>query len=285
MSKKKSLNFDLHEQVGTSNNRAYLFTSESVSEGHPDKLADKISDTILDRFLRGDPAAKVACECLVTDRLIVVAGEVDSTQNGLVDQVIAEIPRISRTVIREAGYDGSFPGINPEKCEILVRLNNQSADIHKGVELERGAIGAGDQGMMFGFACDETPELMPLPIMLAHKLVQRQAELRNTGVIPWLRPDAKSQVTVRYHGHTPIAVETVVLSTQHSDEVDIETVRSIVENEIIRPIIPADQQGDDLKILMNPTGRFVIGGPVGDCGLTGRKIVVDTYGGPCLANL
>ena len=261
--------------------REYLFTSESVSEGHPDKLADRISDSVLDKYLAADPDAKVAAECLITGSLVVVAGEVHTRITGLHEKITKEIPDLVRNVIGEIGYDGTFPGINPDLCEIRIELNNQSTDIRQGVDLESGGIGAGDQGMMFGYACDETPELMPLPIMLAHKLVQRQAELRRSGEIPWLRPDAKSQVTVRYRDDVPVGIETVVLSTQHAEDVDIETVRAVVENDIVRKIIPQELLLPGLKLFINPTGRFVIGGPYGDTGLTGRKIIVDTYGGIC----
>ena len=261
--------------------REYLFTSESVSEGHPDKLADRISDTVLDKYLTADPEAKVAAECLITGTLAVVAGEVHTRITGLHEKIRKEIPVLVRDVIREIGYDGTFPGINPDLCEIRIELNNQSADIRQGVDLDSGGIGAGDQGMMFGYACDETPELMPLPIMLAHKLVQLQAELRRSGDIPWLRPDAKSQVTVRYRDDVPMSIETVVLSTQHAEDVDIEAVRAVVENDIVRKIIPQELLLPGFKLFINPTGRFVIGGPYGDTGLTGRKIIVDTYGGRC----
>ena len=261
--------------------REYLFTSESVSEGHPDKLADRISDSILDHYLARDPHAKVAAECLIAGDLVVVAGEVHTTIPDLHIKIEKEIPALVSQVIRETGYDGSFPGINPDLCEIRIQLNSQSADIRQGVDLGGGTIGAGDQGMMFGYACDETPELMPLPIMLAHKLVQYQAELRRSGEILWLRPDAKSQVTVRYRDDVPVGINKVVLSTQHAEDVDIKTVRSVVENSIIRKIIPQDLVLPGFKILINPTGRFVIGGPCGDTGLTGRKIIVDTYGGRC----
>ncbi len=257
--------------------RSYLFTSESVSEGHPDKLADRISDTILDRFLGSDPLAKVACETFIADSLVVVAGEFHTTPSELFNTIRAEIPNIIRQVIRDTGYNRTFPGIDPDTCEIRLQLNEQSGDIRQGVDLGDNVVGAGDQGLVFGYATDETPEMMPLPINLAHQLVQRQAELRTSGAIPWLRPDAKSQVTVRYHNDKPVGVETVVLSTQHDEDVHIDTVREVVEEQIIRAIVP----DSDLRILINPTGRFVVGGPHGDTGLTGRKIIVDTYGGRC----
>jgi S-adenosylmethionine synthetase len=260
--------------------RQYLFTSESVSEGHPDKLADRISDSILDRFLTADPNAKVACETFLGDGLVVVAGEFHIASGSLGD-IEAEIPGIVRRVIRDTGYDGTFLGIDPGSCEIRLQLNVQSADIHQGVEQAECIIGAGDQGLVFGYATDETPELMPLPLLLAHRLVEQQAALRRSGEIPWLRPDAKSQVTVRYRDENPVVVETVVLSTQHDEDVMTETVREVVEKEIVWPVIPEALRTDGLRVLVNPTGRFVIGGPQGDTGLTGRKIIVDTYGGRC----
>jgi len=261
---------EVKENLHTGLGRSYLFTSESVSEGHPDKLADRISDTILDRFLSSDPLGKVACETFIADDLVVVAGEFHSE---FYQTIRNEIPDMVRQVIRDTGYDHTFPGINPDTCEIRLQLNEQSGDIRQGVETG----GAGDQGLVFGYATDETPEMMPLPITLAHKLMQRQAQLRASGAIPWLRPDSKSQVTVRYEADTPVGVETVVLSTQHDAAVSIDTVRAVVEEQIIRPVIP----NADFKILINPTGRFVVGGPHGDTGLTGRKIIVDTYGGRC----
>ena len=259
--------------------RAYLFTSESVSAGHPDKLADRISDTILDRFLEADPQAKVACETLIAADLVVIAGEFHTSPPELFSAIREEFPMIVRRVIREVGYDSSFPGIDPEGCEIRLQVNVQSADIRQGVEQGEGNIGAGDQGLMFGHACDETPELMPLPISLAHRLMVRQVELRQSGELPWLRPDAKSQVTVRYLGERPVAVETVVPSTQHDEEVDQASLREAVIERIIRAVVPAELLTTASRFLVNPTGRFVIGGPCGDTGLTGRKIIVDTYGG------
>jgi len=260
--------------------RSYLFTSESVSEGHPDKLADRISDSILDHFLSDDPQAKVAAECLIAHDFVVVAGEIH-TNPCLFESAERELPALVRQVLRKVGYDESFPGIDPDRCEVRIKLNHQSDDIRQGVDREGGVVGAGDQGMMFGYACDETPELMPLPIMLAHRLVQHQAALRRSGEIPWLRPDAKSQVSVRYRDDVPMAIETVVLSTQHADSVDLETVQAVVLESIINTIIPEELQAPNFKVLVNPTGRFVIGGPYGDTGLTGRKIIVDTYGGRC----
>jgi S-adenosylmethionine synthetase len=260
-------------------NRSYLFTSESVSEGHPDKLADRISDTVLDAFLECDPTARVACEAFLADDLVVLAGEFRINPPGLCDLIQEAAPNLVRHVLRDTGYDNTFPGIDPDSCEIVVRFNQQSPDISQGVD-RSDSLGAGDQGMVFGYACDETPKLMPLAQMLAHRLVERQARLRENGNLPWLRPDAKSQVTVRYRGDNPISVETVVFSTQHAEGTDMEVLRTQVLEQIILPIIPKDlQQG--MQTLINPTGRFVIGGPKGDTGLTGRKIIVDTYGGAC----
>jgi S-adenosylmethionine synthetase len=258
----------------------YLFTSESVSEGHPDKIADRISDTVLDRFLEADARAKVACETFIADDLVVVAGEFH-TDPETFRSIELSIPQLVRSTLREIGYRADFPGIDPERCDIQLRLNRQSGDIHQGVEQGEEVIGAGDQGLVFGYACNETPELMPLSLVLAHKLVLRQAELRRSGAIPWLRPDAKSQVTVHYIDGVPASVDAVVLSTQHAADVDIATVRTLVERDIIDPLIPQGVRSATYRVLVNPTGRFVIGGPQGDTGLTGRKIVVDTYGGRC----
>jgi len=273
--------FDSCHHVHAANNRSYLFTSESVSEGHPDKMADYISDTVLDHFLLNDPSAKVACETFITDNLVVVAGEFRTSPPELFNTIRQEIPNLVRKVIRNTGYNSTFSGIDPDTCEVRLKLNGQSRDIHQGVELGNDVIGAGDQGLVFGYATDETPELMPLPIALAHRLVQRQAELRKSNAIPWLKPDAKSQVSVRYQDNKPVAVETVVLSTQHAEDVDIDTVRKVVEENIVHAIIPDSLQDDNFRVLVNPTGRFVVGGPNGDTGLTGRKIIVDTYGGRC----
>ncbi len=260
--------------------RAYSFTSESVSEGHPDKLADRISDAVLDLFLGHDPTSKVACETFVADGFLVIAGEFRTTPPGLFDDLKSRVEDLARKVLRDTGYDASFPGIDPETCEIQLRMHQQSGDIHQGVE--RGeVIGAGDQGMMFGYASDETPELMPLPILLAHRLVERQASLRKSGAIPWLRPDAKSQVTVRYEDERPVAIETVVLSTQHADAIDSATIHDIVSRDIIAPVLGDLPRAARYREFINPTGRFVTGGPHGDTGLTGRKIIVDTYGGRC----
>lgn len=256
-----------------------LFSSESVSEGHPDKLADRISDAILDEFLRLEPTARVACETLLADQCVVVAGEFKTRSPETFRHVREKAVSIVSGVLRDAGYNDRETGIDPERCEVQVRFNGQSADINQGVDREDGVIGAGDQGLMFGYACDETPELMPAPIIYAHRLVQRQAELRRTGALPWLAPDAKSQVTFRYENGTPVAIEAVVLSTQHTEDIDTEALRDLVSREIIEPVIPKELRGSGYRELINPTGRFVIGGPKGDTGVTGRKIIVDTYGG------
>ena len=256
-----------------------LFSSESVSEGHPDKLADRISDAVLDEFLRHEPTARVACETLLADQCVIVAGEF-KTRDPAVFQRVREraVPLVTR-VLRDAGYDDSATGIDPERCEIQIRFNGQSADINQGVDRADGQIGAGDQGLMFGYACDETPELMPAPIVYAHRLVRRQAELRRSGALPWLRPDAKSQVSFRYEDGRPVAIEAVVLSTQHDVGIDTDTLRTEVSRQIIDPVIPTHLRAAGYRELINPTGRFVTGGPKGDTGLTGRKIIVDTYGG------
>lgn len=256
-----------------------LFSSESVSEGHPDKLADRISDSILDEFLRLEPHARVACETLLADQCVVVAGEFKTRSPETFRHVREHAVSIVSKVLRDAGYISSETGIDPERCEVQIRFNGQSSDINQGVDREDGVIGAGDQGLMFGYATDETPELMPAPIIYAHRLVQRQAELRRTGQLDWLGPDAKSQVSFRYEDGKPVAIEAVVLSTQHSNGIDTETLRAAVSREIIDPIIPQALRGASYRELINPTGRFVIGGPKGDTGVTGRKIIVDTYGG------
>jgi len=253
----------------------FLFTSESVSEGHPDKIADQISDGILDAILTQDPAGRVACETLCSTGLVVISGEI--TTHGTIDYA-----GVARDTIKRIGYDDSAMGFDYLSCAVLTALNKQSPDIAQGVnrskeqELEQGA---GDQGLMFGYACDETPQLMPMPIFYAHRLVERQAEMRKDGRLPWLRPDAKSQVTVRYVNGRPAHVETVVLSTQHSPDVSNATLNEAVVEEIIKPVFPKEMLNADTRYLVNPTGRFVVGGPHGDCGLTGRKIIVDTYGG------
>ena len=261
--------------------REFLFTSESVSEGHPDKIADRISDASLDWMLARDPAARVACETLIAKDLIVVAGEFGSSSiPDLLDTLRGAIPGIARDAVRGVGYNVDS-GFDPDACEVKLSLSVQSSDIAQGVSQARGAIGAGDQGLMFGYACDETPELMPLPISLAHALVRRQAQLRHDGTLPWLRPDAKSQVTVRYREDQPIAVEKVVLSTQHAPDVDPGLLAAEVIQRIIEPVIPQSLRAPHIQYFINPTGRFEIGGPLGDTGLTGRKIIVDTYGGSC----
>ncbi|HEV7669849.1 MAG TPA: methionine adenosyltransferase [Thermoanaerobaculia bacterium] len=246
----------------------HLFTSESVTEGHPDKVADQISDGILDEVLRHDPTGRVAAETLVTTDLIVLAGEITCSAQ-------LDFERIARQVVREIGYTRSDIGFDGETCEVVNRLHSQSPDIAMGVDTG----GAGDQGLMFGFACRETPELMPLPITLAHALTRRLAEARHRGEIPWLRPDGKSQVTIEYEGKRPVRVHTVVISTQHAPEVSQEEIRATVIDRIIRPVLPVELVERDPIFHVNPTGRFEIGGPHGDCGLTGRKIIVDTYGG------
>jgi S-adenosylmethionine synthetase len=253
----------------------YLFTSESVSEGHPDKVADQISDAILDAILEQDPTARVAAETLTNTGLVVLAGEITTTAN--VDYI-----KVARDTIRYIGYDNTDYGIDYKGCAVLVAYDKQSPDIAQGVD---GALddpldqGAGDQGLMFGYACDETAQLMPMPIWLSHRLMERQSYLRKDGRLAWLRPDAKAQVTLKYKDHKPYSIDTVVLSTQHDPEVSLETIRESVIEEIVKPILPKELIKGDIKYLVNPTGRFVIGGPQGDCGLTGRKIIVDTYGG------
>lgn len=256
-----------------------LFSSESVSEGHPDKLADRISDAVLDEFLRHDPSARVACETMLADQCVMVAGEFKTRTPDVFRAVREQAVKIVSDVLRGAGYRDGTTGIDPERCEIQIRFNGQSADINQGVDRQDGVIGAGDQGLMFGYACNDTPELMPAPIIYAHRLVQRQAELRRSGQLPWLGPDAKSQVTFRYEDGRPVAIEAVVLSTQHDADVDTETLRSAVSGHIIDAVIPAGLRTSGYRELINPTGRFVTGGPKGDTGLTGRKIIVDTYGG------
>jgi S-adenosylmethionine synthetase len=256
-----------------------LFSSESVSEGHPDKLADRISDAVLDEFLRHDPSARVACETLLADQCVVVAGEFKTRSAETFRAVRERAVTIVSDVLRDTGYRDSATGIDPERCEIQVRFNGQSTDINQGVDHEDGVIRAGDQGLMFGYACDDTPELMPAPIVFAHRLVRRQAKLRRNGKLPWLGPDAKSQVTFRYEEGRPVAIEAVVLSTQHDAGIDTESLRAAVSREIIDTVIPAGLRSADYRELINPTGRFVTGGPKGDTGLTGRKIIVDTYGG------
>lgn len=253
----------------------YLFTSESVSEGHPDKVADQVSDAILDGLLTQDPHSRVACETLVKTGMTVIAGEITTNAN-------IDYSEIVRKTIVDIGYDSSEIGFDGNTCAVLVALDKQSQDIAQGVNTGEGIDmdqGAGDQGLMFGYACNETDVLMPFPIHYSHRLVQRQAEVRKSGALSWLRPDAKSQVSVRYENGVPSHVDTVVLSTQHNPEISHKDLEEAVIEEIIKPVIPANMIGPDTRYLVNPTGRFVIGGPVGDCGLTGRKIIVDTYGG------
>lgn len=255
--------------------RNFTFTSESVSEGHPDKVADQISDAVLDAHLRADPQSRVACETLVKNDIVVLAGEITSNHDVAYEDVV-------RGVIRHIGYNDRKVGFSPDTCEILQFFNRQSADISIGVNEGEGKFkeqGAGDQGLMFGFACNETAELMPLPIQLSHKLVQELASVRKAGKVAFLQPDAKSQVSVEYREGKPFRVSCVVVSTQHTDDVTLEELESFVVNSVVKQVIPAQFLTPETRFLINPTGRFVIGGPVGDCGLTGRKIIVDTYGG------
>ncbi|MFM7181519.1 MAG: methionine adenosyltransferase [Verrucomicrobiales bacterium] len=248
----------------------HLFTSESVSEGHPDKIADQISDAILDAYLEQDPDAKVACECLITTGRLVIAGEVSSTAK--IDAIA-----VARRVIAEIGYNDEAVGFDHATADYLNLLHEQSREINASV----ADGGAGDQGLMFGYACDESPELMPLPLLLSHRLVERQAELRKSGELPWLRPDAKSQVTLRYEDGRPVGIAKIVLSTQHAPEIDQPTLRNAVIDHIIRPLLGRYFPGSEPNFYINPSGSFIVGGPHGDTGLTGRKIIVDTYGGSC----
>ncbi|MDQ3773103.1 MAG: methionine adenosyltransferase [Pseudomonadota bacterium] len=251
----------------------HLFTSESVSEGHPDKMADQISDAILDAILAQDRRGRVACESLLTTGLVVIAGEITTSAQ-------VDFRTIAREVIRDIGYRSSDMGFDADTCGVIVSVGQQSADIAQGVnEAEGHEQGAGDQGLMFGYACSETDVLMPAPITYAHRLVRRQAEVRKSGALPWLRPDAKSQITFRYQDQRPCGIDAVVLSTQHSPEVSQATLREAVMDEILLPVLPAEWINKDTRFFINPTGRFVVGGPMGDCGLTGRKIIVDSYGG------
>lgn len=254
----------------------YLFTSESVSEGHPDKLADQVSDAILDAVLEQDPVSRVAAETLANTGLIVLAGEI--TTNAHVDYI-----QVARDTVKRIGYDNGDYGIDHKSCAVLVAYDKQSNDIAQGVDRASDDylnMGAGDQGLMFGYACDETPVFMPAPIYYAHRLMERQSQVRRDGRLNWLRPDAKSQVTMRYVDGKPHSVDTIVISTQHAPDVEQKTIHEAVIEEIIKPVIPSEWL-KETKYLINPTGRFVIGGPQGDCGLTGRKIIVDTYGGAC----
>ena len=248
----------------------YLFTSESVTEGHPDKIADQISDAVLDAILAQDPTGRVACETLLTTGLVVVAGEITTS-------CYVDIPKVARDTIREVGYTRAKFGFDFETCGVITAIDEQSGDIAMGVD----NLGAGDQGLMFGYACTETPELMPLPIMLSHRLVQRLSQVRRRGELGYLRPDGKSQVSVRYVDGRPVGVETVVISTQHSPDATLERIREEIVEAVIKPTIPANLLDKRAVYHINPTGRFVTGGPMGDTGLTGRKIIVDTYGGSC----
>jgi len=253
----------------------FLFTSESVSEGHPDKVADQISDAILDAIIDQDPAARVACETLVTTGMAMIAGEI--TTSAYVD-----MPDIVRQTIKEIGYDDSSMGFDYETCAVLTTIDRQSPDISQGVTEGQGMFaeqGAGDQGLMFGYACNETPELMPMPITFAHKLTKRLAEVRKSGLLNFLRPDSKSQVSIQYINDKPVRVDTVVVSSQHAPDVTYENLKESIIEEVVRKVIPQDLLDEKTKYFINPTGRFVVGGPMGDCGLTGRKIIVDTYGG------
>ncbi|MFV0665717.1 methionine adenosyltransferase [Denitromonas sp.] len=254
---------------------AFLFTSESVSEGHPDKVADQVSDAILDAILADDPHGRVACETLVSTGLVVISGEITTSTH-------INYREVAQDTIRRIGYDDSSSGFDYKSCAILTAINRQSADIAQGVNEGEGLDldqGAGDQGLMFGFACNETPSLMPLPIYYAHRIMQRQAELRKDGRLPWLRPDAKAQLTVKYVDGKPVGIDTVVVSTQHHPDISHAQLSEAVIEEIIKPVLPSEMIGEKVRYLINPTGRFVVGGPHGDCGLTGRKIIVDTYGG------
>ncbi|MEN8146148.1 MAG: methionine adenosyltransferase [Campylobacterota bacterium] len=254
--------------------KEYIFTSESVTEGHPDKMADQISDAILDDIIAKDPKARVACETLVSNGFCVIAGELKT-------HAYTPMQEIARQVVKEIGYTDATYGFDYRSAAVLNGIGEQSPDINQGVDQESGEIGAGDQGLMFGYACKETPELMPLPIHLAHRLTERLAQVRKEGIIPYLRPDGKAQISVKYVGHKPVSVETVVVSTQHHDNIDQAQLHEDVINEVIKKVIPEALISDDIVYHINPTGKFVIGGPQGDAGLTGRKIIVDTYGGSC----
>ncbi len=254
--------------------KEYIFTSESVTEGHPDKMADQISDAILDYIIERDTGARVACETLLSNGFCIIAGELKTT-------TYAPMQEIAREVVREIGYTDATFGFDYRSAGVLNAVGEQSPDINQGVDQASGETGAGDQGLMFGYACTETEELMPLPIALAHKLTAKLAEVRKNGTLPYLRPDGKAQVSVRYRDDRPVEVVTVVISTQHSPDVDQETLHRDILSEVIHEVIPADMRAEDIVYHINPTGRFVIGGPQGDAGLTGRKIIVDTYGGSC----
>ncbi|MCB2215914.1 MAG: methionine adenosyltransferase [Desulfobulbaceae bacterium] len=253
----------------------YLFTSESVAEGHPDKVADQISDAILDAIIAKDKNARVACETMVTTGMILIAGEITTIS-------WVDMPDVARQTVREIGYNSSEMGFDWQSCAVLTSIDKQSPDIAQGVNEGSGLDldqGAGDQGLMFGYACDDTDVFMPMPIHFAHRLTRRQAEVRKSGLLPWLRPDAKSQVTIEYVDGSPSRIDAVVLSTQHAPSIDYEDLKEGVMEEIIKPVLPSNMLDRNTKYFINPTGRFVIGGPVGDCGVTGRKIIVDTYGG------
>ncbi len=254
---------------------SYFFTSESVTEGHPDKVADAVSDAVLDAIMTDDPNGRVACETLVTTGLVFVAGEITT-------ECYVDIPQIARDTIKEIGYHSSQMGFDWQTCSVITSIDQQSPDISQGVTAGQGLYkdqGAGDQGLMFGFASDETPELMPMPIMYAHKLTRRLTKVRKNGALDFLRPDGKSQVTIEYENGTPRRVDTVVVSSQHKPDVTYEELREAIINEVIKKTIPREMIDGDTKYFINPTGKFVVGGPMGDCGLTGRKIIVDTYGG------
>ncbi len=253
----------------------FLFTSESVSEGHPDKVADQISDAVLDAILGQDPRARVACETMVTTGMAIIAGEITTS-------AYADLPSIVRETIKEIGYNDSAMGFDYETCAVLTSIDQQSPDISQGVTAGEGLFkdqGAGDQGLMFGFACDETPELMPMPITFAHKLTKKLADVRKSGQLSFLRPDSKSQVSIQYIDDQPTRIDTVVVSSQHTPDVKYEDLKEAIIEDVVKTVLPANLLDDKTQFLINPTGRFVIGGPMGDCGLTGRKIIVDTYGG------
>lgn len=255
--------------------KSYLFTSESVSEGHPDKVCDQISDAVLDAFLAQDPRSRVACETLVKTGMVILAGEITSNASVAFDNVV-------RKTLRDIGYTSVDAGCDADTCAVLTNITQQSADIAQGVNEDEGAFlgqGAGDQGLMFGFACNETPELMPLPIALSHRLVEKMAQLRHEGAVDYLRPDAKSQVTIKYVDGKPHSVDTIVVSHQHTESVDRETLEKFVRNEVVRAVVPDNFLTSETRYFINPTGRFVVGGPHADAGVTGRKIIVDTYGG------
>ncbi len=254
--------------------KEYIFTSESVTEGHPDKMADQVSDAILDYIIERDPQARVACEVLLSNGFCVIAGELKTS-------AYAPMQEIAREVVREIGYTNAAFGFDYRSAGVLNGIGEQSPDINQGVDQASGDIGAGDQGLMFGYACKETPELMPLPISLAHKITAKLAEVRKNGTVPFLRPDGKAQVSVKYIGDKPVGIDTIVVSTQHDEDVTQEILKKAVMTEVIEAVIPAELLSDDIIYHINPTGRFVIGGPQGDAGLTGRKIIVDTYGGSC----